>query len=467
MMSRQPPQSAPKTLALRQTDTITEIREYELITPLFGGGVDPATPDPITVVRASEIRGQLRFWWRATRGGQFGADLKAMRAAEEAIWGGPAREENGKTSGGQSKVQVVVELIDKGFPISRCRDSRGRVIHIGDPGSLLSYGAFPLRETQEQRGSQQTRQRQELLVGVRFRLTICYPKNMECEVYSALWAWETFGGIGARTRRGFGAVKLIGALRDGIPQPIHLPASSRPDILESWFNECFESYISGETWHPEVPHLCVSSKPITKALPKGFRVGQQNFADFLYDMLQVNGLSRQQAMPFIAPLTAWYYPIYKLQVFRQSRRYSQRHNNRYGRSYWPEPDEIRHRTVGFNGDHSVRLTFAPKFPRAVFGLPIVFKFKDENIDPPQTILQGIGYDRMSSRLILRPIACADGSYVATASVLSGPELPPKGLLLQGARDSENIDTSPLTENEAQFPPLNGETDVIGAFLKTL
>lgn len=466
-MSRIPPAKQPPKLALRPTDMITEVREYALITPLFGGGVNPASPDPITVVRASEIRGQLRFWWRATRGGQFGDDLNALRAAEEAIWGGPAREEKGNARGGQSPVQVVVELVNKGFPISQCRDSRGRVIHIGDPGSLLSYAAFPLRETREQRDVKQTRQRQELLIGVRFRLTICYPKTMECEVHSALWAWETFGGIGARTRRGFGAIKLESCIRDGIPQKMRLPASSEPADLKDWFQEFFDLYVCGGTWHPHIPHLNVSTEPVTKALPEGFRVGKQDFIDFLYIMLKTNKLSESQAKLFIAPLVAWYYPIYKLQVFRQSRRYSQHHRNPYGRSYWPEPDEIRHRTVGFRGDHSDRLTSAPKFPRAVFGLPIVFKFKDEEIDPPQTILQGINHDRMSSRLILRPIACADGSYLAAASVLAGPELPPEGLLLQGARDSGNIDTSPLTEDEARFPPLNGETDVIRAFLKTL
>ncbi|MFQ3631662.1 RAMP superfamily CRISPR-associated protein, partial [Roseiflexus sp.] len=390
-----------------------------------------------------------------------------LRAAEEAIWGGPVREENGNARGGQSPVQVVIEIVSRGSGISRCLDSRGQEIHIGDPGSLLSYGAFPLRETRRQRDNQQTGKSQELLIGVRFRMTISYTKNIEHEVQSALWAWETFGGIGARTRRGFGAIKLEICIRHGIPQKIRLPASSEPADLKDWFQEFFSLYVCGGTWHPHIPHLNISTEPVTKALPDGFQVGKQNFVDFLYSMLQTNKLSKTQAEPFIAPLVAWYYPIYKLQVFRQSRRYSQRHRNPYGRSYWPEPDEIRHRTVGFRGDHSNRLTFAPKFPRAVFGLPIVFKFKDEKIDPPQTTLQGSQHDRMSSRLILRPIACADGSYVAAATVLAGPELPPGGLILQGATNSGNIDTSPLTRKEANFPPLNGQTDVLQAFLDTL
>ena len=81
-----PPQVEPR-LDLRSVcgDTrqlISQVRQYELITPLFGGGVEPAVADPVTVVRGSEIRGHLRFWWRACRGGQFGGDLARMKESD-------------------------------------------------------------------------------------------------------------------------------------------------------------------------------------------------------------------------------------------------------------------------------------------------------------------------------------------------------------------------------------------------
>ena len=43
-------------------------RTYTLLTPLFGGGVEPREADPVSVVRATAVRGHLRFWWRAVRG---------------------------------------------------------------------------------------------------------------------------------------------------------------------------------------------------------------------------------------------------------------------------------------------------------------------------------------------------------------------------------------------------------------
>ena len=62
-------------------------RKYELITPLFGGGVEAGKNDNITPISGKVIRGHLRFWWRATRGGQFNGDLEAMKAREAEIWG--------------------------------------------------------------------------------------------------------------------------------------------------------------------------------------------------------------------------------------------------------------------------------------------------------------------------------------------------------------------------------------------
>ncbi|MFQ5435195.1 MAG: type III-B CRISPR module RAMP protein Cmr1, partial [Anaerolineae bacterium] len=69
---------------------ITLEREYELITPLFGGGPTPGEVDPVTPIRGTEIRGQLRFWWRATRG-RGSSTLDKLRSEEERIWGSASK----------------------------------------------------------------------------------------------------------------------------------------------------------------------------------------------------------------------------------------------------------------------------------------------------------------------------------------------------------------------------------------
>ena len=186
---------------------IVEVRKYRLITPLFGGGVKAQEADPITVIRGASVRGQLRFWWRATRGGQFGGDLEKMREAENAIWGSAAKKSD--ENSGPSKVALDVKILNRGKPF-HAEDRKGDPVrNIGEQSSIYSYVAFPLRENANA----------AVLQDVEFELTIWYPVNLQKDVQAAIWAWETFGGIGARTRRGFGALQLTHINDQKIQQP--------------------------------------------------------------------------------------------------------------------------------------------------------------------------------------------------------------------------------------------------------
>src|SRR4051794_27912637 len=96
-MSRQPTIAPPVTenLAVKKNDDIIkQVRRYKLITPLFGGGVEPGVNDDVTLISGKAIRGHLRFWWRATRGGQFAGDLKKMKEIEDMIWGAASTKDN-------------------------------------------------------------------------------------------------------------------------------------------------------------------------------------------------------------------------------------------------------------------------------------------------------------------------------------------------------------------------------------
>ena len=47
------------------------VYEIELITPMYGGGVVAGVNEQDRPVRVPSVRGNLRFWWRATRGTAF------------------------------------------------------------------------------------------------------------------------------------------------------------------------------------------------------------------------------------------------------------------------------------------------------------------------------------------------------------------------------------------------------------
>lgn len=407
-------------------DLVCQVRRYKVITPLFGGGVKPGKPDPVTVVRGTEIRGQLRFWWRATRGGQFNGDLDAMRCAEKAIWGSAATE----GMAGPSKVNVEIVEWWGGKEWSQIRVRR-RSVHIAHPSSPYSYVAFPLREEQ---GS--------VWRGVKFALKITYRQKDECiqvagrelslaeELEAALWAWETFGGIGARTRRGFGALQLIRLNEERLP--LLQPARVQQNISNN-----LRKYVTQGPWPDDVPHLAQNMRFVVT----------KYFGD-------ADG--------------AWKHLFQTLKRFRQDR-YPDAHGRLYGRSKWPEADEIRRLTDTHSPKHEPRHPVR-KFPRGRLGLPVVFQFKDEESgDPPKTTLEGGEVERFASRLILRPLAVQDGA-VGLAAVLQGPQDPPGGYVLKRQQDGTTIasvDVS-LTQSEAaQVEPLGGETDVIEAFLDML
>ena len=80
------------------------------------------------------MRGQLRFWWRATRGGRFNGDMAAMRLAEDQLWGSTQRG---------SLVTIAVTRCSSGQEL-RARDTHGQPVDVGAVGSPYSYVAFPL-----------------------------------------------------------------------------------------------------------------------------------------------------------------------------------------------------------------------------------------------------------------------------------------------------------------------------------
>ncbi len=428
MTRKQPP--APPAVVERKTDIITQVRRYKLITPLFGGGVETKVADPVTVVRATEVRGHLRFWWRATRGGRFEGNLQAFKLAEDGIWGTVGTKEKS----GVSKVVVTIEIVKPGTVLRDVEiSSRNgpRRVELGHPSSPYSYVAFPLR-------SEPGKAPGAVREGVEFTLTIRYPASLAEDVAAAVWAWETFGGVGARTRRGFGALQCVSIIENNKEIEIKLPPTS--SVLD-WVNKALAKHVVDGKWPDGVPHL-------GKAIQR-YRVSPQNGSPNADE--------------------AWRHLFGRLKAFRQSR-FDNDRQQPYGRSKWPEPDAIRDITRQSATKHSRRRLIFNKFPRAKFGLPIVFQFKDTDItpsDPSQTMLQGAEHDRLASPLILRPLACAGGKAVGIALLLIAPSLPPGGVVLKVGMSSVAVQADLDNKEANQIPPLNSNPNVLQAFLDYL
>jgi CRISPR-associated protein Cmr1 len=402
-------------------DHITQTREYELITPLFGGGVVPGESDPVTIIRGTEIRGHLRFWWRACRAGQYNDDLKTIRAVEDHLWGAASTQKKPRPS----QVDIAVKIVSEGkadSPFEVVRSKRGKPQVRPRGGSIVpAYAAFPLQPSQDE--AKIGMQTKAVRVGIVFTLTISFPTDQHEEVEAALWAWETFGGIGARTRRGFGALQCMRINNQDVLRP-------QCSQVEQRIKEELDKYIAEGNWPDDVPHLSQAMGTDLKIVSDGG-----------------------------SPIAAWQNLIKKLQAFRQAR------DGRYGPSLWPEANAIRSllqdRVAG-------ERPLVEKFPRARFGLPIIFHFSHSG-EPADTTLTGVDQiERLASPLILRPAACADGA-VGVALILRTPLEPPGGLRLEEKESKKfhPVDGSLDPKDAEQIPPLKDNIDVLRAFLNTL
>jgi len=145
----------------------------ETVTPLFLAGAEPrGTPE----LRAPAFRGALRYWLRAALGGAIGdQNLKGLHRLESAVFG--------STDGGSP-------------------------IHLRLHGSLAPTKAKILPHKE----GRQAGERPAFREGQQFELQMRLLRSTEAAVWqaacSALELALTFGGIGLRSRRGYGTLRI-------------------------------------------------------------------------------------------------------------------------------------------------------------------------------------------------------------------------------------------------------------------
>src|SRR5207245_2589342 len=81
-----------------------------------------------------------------------------------------------------------------------------------------------------------------------------FPSDRREDVAAALWAWETFGGIGARTRRGFGALRCTSIKENEQSLMVDLPQANQEQARQ-WIQEKLAKYVADGPWATSVPHV--------------------------------------------------------------------------------------------------------------------------------------------------------------------------------------------------------------------
>ncbi|WP_027460538.1 type III-B CRISPR module RAMP protein Cmr1 [Deinococcus murrayi] len=211
-MPRTPPPLPADLPDLSPPETLTV--QLRTLTPMFGGGAETREVDDRQPVRAASVRGGLRFWWRATAGAGY-ATAKELHDAESALWG------NTETPG---RVRVEVEVTERGTRVYPSELNKGG----GSPaqtGPREAYFVHPFQEIRSENKPETFGLRD-----VAFTVTLTLHRLSAAEreqVVTAVRAWIAFGGVGARTRRGCGALTVAGDAAQWLP--------AQPADLWAWF----------------------------------------------------------------------------------------------------------------------------------------------------------------------------------------------------------------------------------------
>ena len=392
--------------------------DLETITPILGGAPRTRTVDTVDVIRVPTIRGHLRFWWRALQTRNFAEvehigvqngtaagrptarELTASQlfaVAEAELWGRAADDSGDRSkvddSGGRSKVEVRVEnvrappaLLDRSDINANAADG---------------YALWPARKTEKDPAAPRWK------AGVRFRLRITAPKDDIAGLRAAVRAWVLFGGYGSRTRRGVGALNVVGDRR---ARAEWLPDADDPEELAEEFADSIEAIFgrnifNGPAANP-VPSLAGATLLIGDLYPRDPQRAWEESLRWLRDFRQRPGFAREPG------------------------------SGRPGQSRWPEADKLRHLSGQYG--HPARYDNQPAWPRAVFGLPIVGKFIGRGEPPDFELIwhdnrpndtKDDEHDRMASPLIIKPLATMQG-FRPCALWLARPD-PPGRVALRG------------------------------------
>lgn len=363
--------------------------EIEAVTPMFLGGAD--IENGVPEFRAASIKGLLRYWYRAIYPKSF--------ADEDRIFG---------STDGRSPFRLKTEVVKP------CIGEKGDDQWDRNPIAYLGYG--PMQRNRDLKKTITTRK--YFAPGSIFRLHFNFPARLppqdRISILRAFWALSMLGGLGTRSRRGFGSYKII---------------------------PCHHSV-------PEVPPFTFSDQPaFTKALKefvKLIKTDNYNINDNR-DFPAYSCFSNK-AMIACRQVPSDYHPKFKsTPQYQQGKaamavlEYFAYHLNNYRTA--------KAKTPKFIEDHDLMLNFlngkapssAPR--RAAFGLPHNYRFSSNGKSGNVDWMDHDGKGRRGSPLFIHVQSFSDNSACGLFTFLPA-ELIPAGKKLTLSGNGQKVPVPP-------------------------
>ncbi len=231
----------------------------EIITPMFLAGADGETPE----LRAPSIKGALRFWWRALHGHLPINDdevQKGLKSQETEIFGG----------GGDKATRSAIII---------------KTTHPEWDGSYRPYLLPHKNLGQKKAFNPDTPQHFEISLFLTRSV-----RGFDMDKFKSLFVLTCLlGGVGKRSRRGCGSVKIVAVKeRDETNYKTFDMPKSLNVILEEYINRFSSHYKLDNPTSPSA--ICLNPSPLFKeAYPyiKGIQIGSKLYDDydkFLYNI---------------------------------------------------------------------------------------------------------------------------------------------------------------------------------------
>lgn len=389
---------------------------FEIVTPMFIGGSDQQTAQ----LRASSLKGALRFWWRALNwsrvaalhGSDQNAALRQLHADESRLFGHAATEKSGgqgvflmqvSDCSGKEQKQPFGTGFDNGIlyllgqGLGSFRDGN----HCLRPG-LAAGGSFDLR--------------------LLFRPGT--PQGDIASVVQAVQAFGLLGSLGSRARHGMGSVALTRLSSEGLD----LPAWSVPTTVAA-YRSALTALLADARRAPGLPPLSAFSTESRLDLSMQ-RSGKDAAMKLLAD------LGREQ------------------QAYRSYGKDGKVNGKPSERKFVPDHDLAREVANGRPASS------APQ--RVVFGLPHNYFFSSDNAKVDVNYRPDGEEARRASPLLLHIHRLDEGQAVAVHTLLRARFLPGDrpGVTMKPGRGRAidnvpvTVDWSVLTHYLDRFKPLS-------------
>lgn len=177
--------------------------KFDILTNLFATGADSTSAE----IRASAIRGELRWWFRVLGG--FADDTRSVSEQETEIFGG--------VHGGAVKSNITLRVMVNPTTKGQCKDADALAAGQNTP---LGYLLFPLRSKKDRNTDRVTEDHSrgffppnEPKTGEAFSVLVLWNGEERAfrEIEALVSVWGQLGSLGFRSRRCMGALAFHGA----------------------------------------------------------------------------------------------------------------------------------------------------------------------------------------------------------------------------------------------------------------